>query len=385
MESIIRKLLNYDFDNISYVQRLKLCKEFLRLCECKIPEKTTYNQPKLHLKLDEFNNVINPYSINDVITLDQYSFSSNNGLKLATSLADIAHECCHGAQQQHISFNCAKRNISNLFNIDPERYFELYAKYENDYMNDVNKKQTSFEQLLNKSKIDTDLQNIEMYLKGFYWFHPIEREADNFAFSLVDELIAFAKTLELSDSEKERLDIISEGLRQHVEKTNTNLSIMSGYRDNDAIRQEIIESIEKTRREECRKRRNVFEYYERIEDQALLIELNSAIVNLHSLILGLELSYDDSFAHKIFNAVFNNYKLGEIKNTLIYVLTGYTNITLTPEEERKFREVLNNFKGTSLTFDSFMSEKMRVRKYLDSYLKINSPTSETSPESVKSH
>ena len=53
MESIVRKLLNYDFDNISYVQRLKLCKEFLRLCESKIPEKTPYNQPKLHLKLDE--------------------------------------------------------------------------------------------------------------------------------------------------------------------------------------------------------------------------------------------------------------------------------------------------------------------------------------------
>ena len=55
MEQLIRKILNYDFENITYLQRLKLAKEILRHFENEIPNKTSYNKPKLHLLIDEFN------------------------------------------------------------------------------------------------------------------------------------------------------------------------------------------------------------------------------------------------------------------------------------------------------------------------------------------
>ena len=216
MENFINKLLSLDFKSISYLDRLKLCKEFLRLCEIKIPEKTGYDSPKLHLIMNEFNKNVNSSSINDRINLDRNSFTGNSGYHLVTTMWDIAHECCHGAQQNNVSFNTGNRNISNMFIMPSDHFFDIYAKIERDYDNQLNLLRI-VDRFTAKIGVDKKLNDIDNFLKSFYWLHPIERESDNFAISIIEDVIDCAENMDLSEEQKDRLTTISESLLSRKE------------------------------------------------------------------------------------------------------------------------------------------------------------------------
>ena len=96
--------------------------------------------------------------------------------------------------------------------------------------------------------------------------------------------------------------------------------------------------------------------------------VNYDIVNLQVIIRGLELDYDDDFAHKLFNAIYDNKEIGRARYVLLYALVGYTAIQLTQAEDRKFRQILDEFDATTIDYETFMNEKAKTREIIDSFM-----------------
>ena len=128
MEQLIRKILNYDFENITYLQRLKLAKEILRHFENEIPNKTSYNKPKLHLLIDEFNEHKESISVDNKILLKTNAFTNNDGQSLFEDMHTIAHECYHGGQHGMVQTK-NKDSSSPIFNFVPDHYQEIFLRY----------------------------------------------------------------------------------------------------------------------------------------------------------------------------------------------------------------------------------------------------------------
>lgn len=358
MENIVNKILSLDFDSVSYLQRLKLCKEVLRKCESEIPNKTEYAQPKLHLIMNEFDANVNSRSINEKIYLDRNAFSKNGGFYLAETLWDIAHECCHGAQQNDVSFNEKQRDISNLLILDPEHYYHVYRNYEVKCDKELIKKSSDLQESL---EIESRLNNVENFLKGFYWLHPVEREADNFAKSFIEDFISSAQNMDLNTLQRNRLKALKKGFVEKKAKNQQQVDKVIEQKNNNEIKSEIISSI--------REMRGTFFDDETFKNISKIDFSDNFMLVMMTFIRGLELDYDDKLAHNLFKAFYNSDNIAEWRKVLLHNLVGFTNIQLTKEEDVKFRKMLASFGAVSVDYDSFMKQKAVMNSFITDYMK----------------
>ena len=377
MEQLIRKILNYNFENITYLQRLKLAKEILRHFENEIPNKTSYNKPKLHLLIDEFNEHKKSISVDNKILLKTNAFTNNDGQSLFEDMHTIAHECYHGGQHGMVQTK-NKDSSSPIFNFVPDHYQEIFLRYKLKIYEGVIASALSLNQL-KINTIETKLTQAQNYLLGFYFLQPIEKEANDFAYSCLNDLFECAKSMNLNDNEKNRLQSLIDGCKKFNQDYENGIKPYIRAKDNDQIRNEILGFINKEITDALSKNPKLIEKIKNFSDKDLYeFEINYDI-SLPFLISSLELSYNDNIAHKLLNSLLDNKYQGEICKTFLIQLILYTNIVLTREEEQKAQEIIDNFEDFPINFNTILEQKLNIQKYKDNYLNPQQPNFKTSP------
>ena len=368
MEKFIRKLLNYDFDSLSYIQRLKFCKEYLRLCEQQIPIHTPYTAPKFHFIMNEFSNEEYLGSSNNNILANNTLFVSNHNKNIVESLSGLGHESCHGGQQNSISFNTNAKDITNTIAVDPTYFKIVYDFYEKYYVFPMLAKGKTYKELALDPKIDKFLQSIEKYLKGFYYLHPLELEAENFGVQMVDDIISFSQTLDLSNEEQQRLEEIAEGLENEKQRQQSVKEEFENSRD-DIIARKCIQHFASEMLSNFSSTPSLVTEFENLEEADFTSKSRNSSWKPILIMRLLELNYNDKLAHSLLNALLINKNKGRHLNAFIYNFVGSTDIQLTPAEEEKFKKVLEESTVYSLDYPTFLQEKERHRAFINEYTK----------------
>jgi hypothetical protein len=377
MEQLIRKILNYDFENITYLQRLKLAKEILRHFENEIPNKTSYNKPKLHLLIDEFNEHKESISVNNKILLKTNTFTNNDGQNLFEDMHTIAHECYHGGQHGMVQTK-NKDSSSPIFNFVPDHYQEIFLRYKLKIYEGVIASALSLNQL-KINTIETKLTQAQNYLLGFYFLQPIEKEANDFAYNCLNDLFECAKSMNLNDNEKNRLQSLIDGCKKFNQEYENGIKPYIRAKDNDQIRKEILGFVNKEITDFLSNNPKLIEKLKNFNDKDLFEFENKYDISLTFLINSLELSCNDNIKHKLLNSLLDNKYQGEFCKSLLLHLILYTNIVLTPEEEQKAQEIIDNFEDFPINFNTILEQKLNIQKYKDKYLNPQQPNFKTSP------
>ena len=106
---------------------------------------------------------------------------------------------------------------------------------------------------------------------------------------------------------------------------------------------------------------------------------NKYDISLTFFFFFFELSYNDNITHKLLNSLLDNKYQGEFCKSLLLHLILYTNIVLTPEEEQKAQEIIDNFEDFPINFNTILEQKLNIQKYKDNYLNPQQPNFKTSP------
>jgi hypothetical protein len=367
MEKLIKEILNITYENSSednLMSNYMLFAKFVEYCKKQIPLLTDYKPTDVQLKVNEYS--LEDDEIN-TISIDNSVLSVIDEQDLIVDLLSIASNVINRTQIENTITHTTVKPFATFLSYDESSFERILQQFALSVMNNENLQME--EKLPSKHKNPEDIiEKVKQYIYALIWSQPNNAECNEFAFSVINKLLTTADNMDLTEEERSQINILNEEFANLLSSNKNLIRNNRIMKESDDVREILQWFIRERINYLLKKDPNYIRRHMYIDSNEIDRRLVEDPFNLYDIICGLELNYNDTMAHEVLQTLLRNQNQNEYKDKLICQLVINTNITLTPEEEKKIRVIIERI-FHDISFEDFIIEKNKLSEYKNEFMK----------------